>query len=651
MLGRIRSIISRVVLLLLLIGAITLPCASSTPEASSKEQSDEDKGQSPRFVLVEEHHHVVSHLVQFAREGYLHSHTNQPRDERNPQGAILIHIDSHADMGLTPGLNKLPAKTIFSNLPPENTDEDLQLLKHSLINDFLLLLGYMGIVDHIIFVEPPWSLLLHYAHYTTVDISIGVVPGKATYGSIRNSPSTIFSKEELSEDAMSDLAGMMSDDDEPVEIVPHEELLQHCPTHSDHCKLRTVQFTTLPYHGAAEAIQKMLETTENRDRDVVLDVDLDGFSTTSPGAQALFETTIPDFRVLTRIYHTVHHKNLCDMGEDYWEQFRTGGRDAERDDGNCESQDLSFVQGPSFRPSLDDDTGSLDYKIVSTRARRLVDNVYGSEYWDKEIVQSIGEVFEYYLPAIDATIYDDDDFVILINSFLAQPFFVPRSQTIAPVIDFHVDQLFRPIFADNNRVPKVINVVRSPFYTPDHHLDFIECTVFERLLEMFGKNSTSSSFLYHADEVHVDRTNCLHEENKFPHPNRINTGENPYDNEMWRSTNMVYSLFYEEDDDSFGTDYKYEYIDVTFTNEHEYSLLVKKSNDGQTLRVLPGESLIDHEVLHLTRWEVFGVTTEKQTQPKSSFLTIVFNGKHGDQQSYSSVSGRMLGDGTSGYEL
>lgn len=136
----------------LLIAARALAFATSRAAA----EENDNNISTPRFVLVEEHHHVVSHLVRFAREGFLRSHITRPDQERNFNGAILIHIDSHADMGLTPGLNHLPAKNLFSKLPPERSDEDIELLEHSVINDFLLLLGYIGIVEHIVFVEPSW---------------------------------------------------------------------------------------------------------------------------------------------------------------------------------------------------------------------------------------------------------------------------------------------------------------------------------------------------------------------------------------------------------------------------------------------------------------------------------------------------------------
>ena len=605
----------------------------------------EEEASIPKFVLVEEHHHVVSHIVRFAREGVLQSHTSLPEEERSPDGAILIHIDSHADMGFPPGLNHLPAKKLFSNLPSEHTPEDTELLEHSVINDFLLLLGYMGIVEHVVFVEPPWSHLLKGAHYTTVDICMGVVPGKEgiSYVSVRNSQSTIFPHQVLTEDAIGDLESMMDDPNEFIKIVPHADLLHYC--FPDDCILRTVQFTTLPYQGAAEAIHTILNLKENKDRDIVLDIDLDGFSTTSPGALSLFHSTIPDYGVLTRIFHTVHG-DICDMEKDYWgEQLkRTSGSTTSNESAEnkfCESQNQSYSHGPSFRPPL----GSPSNRDPSDRAFELVEDLwfYHKLEDDEDVVQALAEVFEYYLPAIDASFYGDEKFVELLDAFLGQPFYVPESETIEAILDFHFDHLFRTIFEDpGRRVPKVINVVRSPFYTPDHHLDFIECEVFDRLLEMFvGSKSTPLATLYHFEEVLVDRTNCLNQTSKSI-PNRFSIGTNSnIDTNAWRETHETYSHFFEDDDEIVGLDYKHAPIFVDFVNEHNYPLLVKAPH-GQAIHALPGQRLAE-KVKHMTRWDIFEAGDEElASEPtKEPLLIIFFDGKKGNKQSYGSISGRI----------
>lgn len=246
---------------------------------------------SPRYILVEEHHHVVSHLVDFSKNGVLRSYMD-PKDvekEVNPNGALLIHIDSHADMGLTSGLINLPTQNLRTLLP-STKNGNYAFIGNSLINDFLLLLGYMGIVEHMVFVEPPWSVLLQEAHYTTVDISIGVVPGRygSVYASIQSSRSSTFERGSVTNAALEAIEATLDDEFEPVEIVAHQELLNHCGR-TNGCKIRNGRFTTLPYEGATHSIQRII-AAEPSDKDIILGVDLDGFSTTSPGAGAISQS-------------------------------------------------------------------------------------------------------------------------------------------------------------------------------------------------------------------------------------------------------------------------------------------------------------------------------------------------------------------------
>lgn len=105
----------------------------------------------PEYILAEEHHHIVPHLVRMEAEGRLRS------------GAILVHFDSHHDMGL-----------------PDTFGDDVHdgphdaLLRDSAINNFLLGLAYKGTVEHVLFVEPPWSVQCRGMHGQTALITVGV---------------------------------------------------------------------------------------------------------------------------------------------------------------------------------------------------------------------------------------------------------------------------------------------------------------------------------------------------------------------------------------------------------------------------------------------------------------------------------------------
>ena len=101
----------------------------------------------PDYVLVEEHHHVVPFLLEAVASGKLAA------------GATLVHFDSHHDGGL-------PEK-----LWTESETHDA-LLEHVHINNFLLALAWKGAVEHVVFVEPPWSVQCVKLHNVTICVEL-----------------------------------------------------------------------------------------------------------------------------------------------------------------------------------------------------------------------------------------------------------------------------------------------------------------------------------------------------------------------------------------------------------------------------------------------------------------------------------------------
>lgn len=591
---------------------------------------------SPKYVLVEEHHHVVSHLVEFSRSGVLRSHEDPKAvlGETNPNGALLIHIDSHADMGLTPGLNQLPAPRLRTRLP-STMSGDFALIEHSVINDFLLLLGYMGIVEHIVFVEPPWSVLLRDAHYTTVDISMGVIPGEngAAYASIRNSDSSTFDSALVTDEALRAIAASMDDDSEPVEIIAHSELLDRCDNSA--CQLRTVRFTTLPYEGVTHSMQRIL-SAEPSNKDIVLDIDLDGFATTSPGGLSLQQTVIPDPEVLTGIFHTVHETTMCDFDASYWNRLIIQQQSNPSGTPACVDHNWSYRNSPFVPPS----PSKTDPIEVSETARDLVEGLWHSHQLGDFGKEQLAKIFDYYyVNNIEAVVFDDEKFLNMMSSFLTQPYYVPTDQeSIRLSMDFHFQALLGAVL--QGRVPRVINLVRSPFYTPDHHLDFIECEVVDRLFRLFGDDQSK---LYHTTHVDLDRTHCL--DAKFPLSRRVDIGheENPHiESDQWQTTSQTYAWFHEDDDDGLGRAYKHTPIEVTLINEHDPFTLVVTFEDGSVLEV-PGGKQVQLKTKHLARWGIALQRENNKNDMEPPLLSrppfFQFNGKNGPQQTYGSITG------------
>lgn len=184
--------------------------------------------------------------------------------------------------------------------------------------------------------------------------------------------------------------------------------------------------------------------------------------------------------------------------------------------------------------------------------------------------EQLAKVVDYfYVKNMDAAVFDEETFLEVFWSFLIQPYFVPDQEIIRLSMDFHFQVLFQGIFKE--KLPTVVNLVRSPYYTPDHHLDFIECEVVDRFFDLFGH--TNKSVLYHTAHVDPDRTHCL--------------------NGMFLPA---------------------------LINEHPFPLVVT-FEDGSVLETPEGKQ-VDSNTTHLARWEI--------TNPVTSGKVVDVRSKDGD---------------------
>lgn len=572
-----------------------------------------DKVVEPHFVLTEQHHHVVPHLVNFARQGVLRSHRNAPlTDFKNIDGAVLVHLDSHADGNLPAHM----AATMRENLPAEGP-ETHDLLRHTCVNDFLLLLGYMGIVEHIIFVEPPWSPLMEEVHSITVDISIGVSleddeedPNREDdsltneegyplmYASIH---SPLLDDPAPRKEALEEAIGRFSSMMDTEVVLDHEDLMKRCG------KIRTIRFTVLPYEGAAHTLINLLDK-EGMEKDIILDVDLDGFGTTSPGAMAMHDA-IPSYEDLMRVYHTAH--NLCDMDPNYWEQLLENNSKPE-----C-TQELSLVHGPPFQAEMPD-----GFRISGKTKRRI--NSLSHRFMPGDVYESVEEVLEFYSSSITDNLRGK--FAEKMDAFLTQPFHI-EERTIEPIIDYW-HEVFKTVFV-GNRVPAVIHVVRSPFYTPHHHLDSIECKALDALLDVFGPGAG----VFHAKEVELNRTGCG---NKFPPKLQHDIGEHVHlDPTPWARN--VHDAFYwgydDEDGPGDGDGNAKNPILMKFVNQHEVDIVL--SSEGERLNIAPGSKKVTR-ARHLSKWDL-----HLASEPKSPIHSLTIDEEEGRKQSFGSMDGTI----------
>jgi hypothetical protein len=94
----------------------------------------------PRIGLVEWHDHVLVHMMNATKRGVFPSEG----------GVTLIHFDSHADMALPKLFDAREEWATFE-------DEPSHILEATDINDWVTASWMLGVVDRMVFVEPPWG--------------------------------------------------------------------------------------------------------------------------------------------------------------------------------------------------------------------------------------------------------------------------------------------------------------------------------------------------------------------------------------------------------------------------------------------------------------------------------------------------------------
>jgi hypothetical protein len=208
---------------------------------------------SPRLGLFDQHQHALVNVLEGLGDTHL--------------PVTLIHLDSHADMSVA---KFFEASLQWDHLR-QNPEAALSLSQH---NSWVAASWLLGVVNKLIFVEPPWSTEFgtHTPHRSFF-YSAGTINGEFKV-SIRTADGvpvtfeywhTIDDGELHPERHMGNIKDMTDRVDLEVEIIPFEELL-----------------TTLPSMIAKEQSA------------IWLDIDMSVFATESPSHMQFFqETRIP----------------------------------------------------------------------------------------------------------------------------------------------------------------------------------------------------------------------------------------------------------------------------------------------------------------------------------------------------------------------
>ena len=495
----------------------------------------------PDYVLVEEHHHVVPFVLEAVASGKLAA------------GATLVHFDSHHDGGL-------PEK-----LWTESETHDA-LLEHVHINNFLLALAWKGAVEHVVFVEPPWSVQCVKLHNVTMELRVGLdEPGGAARVAVAGDASLM--------DGFFD-AGQKVED--------HGDL--HLP--------QALRYTVVALEDAAAVLPGLVGA-----RDVVLDVDLDAFGTTSPGALTLRTAIpIPDLR---RLYRLAHDLCVFDGGHDF---SRAPPADCARE------------------PTKLDGPAPLHHNFLAGAAiDAFKDRGFNLKH-DAARLGKIAEIVRLREAALVGLEERHGNVRNKVAGFLDQPY-----ETNPAVVDGAI-RAFSAVARLLPR-PEVVTLVRSPFYAPAETLGTVECHAADALVELYGRGGV----LRHHAGVDVDRVHCAA---RHPSTSVADAGVLDHVDRRKLHEESVDALF------AFDGELRDDSRDVTvqFANDGREDVAVFW-RETKLAELGPGR----HQGFHTLDREPW---TFRSADGATKLLSLVVDARDGAQQRYSSTRGLVPFDET-----
>mmetsp|Transcript_2946 Transcript_2946/g.7106 ORF Transcript_2946/g.7106 Transcript_2946/m.7106 type:complete len:590 (+) Transcript_2946:155-1924(+) len=429
----------------------------------NKKPAQDAAAAAPAYVLTEEHHHVLPHLLALVAEGKVRKR------------ATLVHLDSHHDAGLP------------SNWNHEDKEHDTQLA-HTHINNFLFALGLLEAVEHVIFVEPPWSRQCVSLHNRTKALRLGFIEG---------APRVSYDATPSEQRAL----GGFFDDHQVVD---------------DLAESVTVRFSVVALSDAPHMISKLVGDSS----DVILDVDLDAYATTSPGALALRSAGL-DPGTIRRLYRLAHDMCVFDETYDFSQPYKAP---------NCKAEPLG--------------SGPVTRRRVADELRDVVDSAEraSSITWTDARRGAVAATLRPFSSQLQASFNVEEK----MKQFIAQPF-NDNAGAVAGV-----GKVLRETINKLERV-RAVTAVRSPFYAPAELLSVIECQAFGLFREIFGDGG---ALRYH-DGVRANRTGCLA---RHPHDDHDTVGAFRHIETMELREEDVDDLFFSEEESD-------EVVEARFVND------------------------------------------------------------------------------------
>jgi len=340
----------------------------------------------------------------------------------------------------------------------------------------------------VIFVEPPWSRQCVSLHNRTKALRLGFIDG---------APRVSYDATPAEQRAL----GGFFDDHQVVD---------------DLAESVTVRFSVVALSDAPHMISKLVGDKA----DVILDVDLDAYATTSPGALALRSAGLdPD--TIRRLYRLAHDMCVFDETYDFSQPYKSP---------NCKEEPLG--------------SGPVTRRKVADELRDVVDSAEraSSITWTDARRGAVAATLRPFSQQLQASFNIEEK----MKQFVAQPFNdnAGSVEGVGAVLRETINKLERV---------KAVTAVRSPFYAPAELLGQIECQAFGLFREVFGDGG---ALRYH-DGVRANRTGCLA---RHPHDDHSSIGAFRHIETMELREEDVDDLFFSEEESD-------EVVEARFVND------------------------------------------------------------------------------------
>ena len=405
---------------------------------------------APVLGVVEEHHAILGYLARLKAAGGL------------ARPATLLHVDSHADLGVP--------RPFPGAAPPLSPARALEAYAEP--NDWILLAALAGLVDRVVFVEPPWSNQLRCCLYDT-NATFSFVVGLDRYGDVRvDVAEGEFVREHFGHVFWRDGEWRTGDS-----------------AHFRQAKRLEVTVVAADHGDAPEVVEEVL-ARDDGGKPLVVDVDLTFFAVESPGSADVRERYGLRYDELETLYHLAWDFPRLDAA-----YFKRGDARA-RDEGDAKDYGQKVARKVGgFVPLAGKKRSHLaaaferalgGRNLEPWRLRALTDYAARLDVPDRPVTPEAQRELEL---------------------FLEQPFHVPSLDRHALDMDYLVGKVVEPILdavVDAGRgAPALVVVARSPGYAPPTHLHETECRVLNSLARRYRTIEIT-----HEARVDARRTAC-----------------------------------------------------------------------------------------------------------------------------------------------